>query len=132
MKRSAIWILLFVILTAGGSILFPQQEIVLTIREGVPAISLALPPFISDTSSAEAREAAETIHQVLADDLRYSRVFSLVPREHLNYIRPLNPKEIFFRTGNQFRPEFWWRARSVSPRSGSSSRSKSMMSRAKE
>ncbi len=97
MKRSAIWILLFVILTAGGSILFPQQEIVLTIREGVPAISLALPPFISDTSSAEAREAAETIHQVLADDLRYSRVFSLVPREHLNYIRPLNPKEIFFK-----------------------------------
>jgi len=97
MKRSAILILLFVILTAGGSILTPQQEIVLTIREGVPAISLALPPFISDTSSAEAREAAETIHQVLADDLRYSRVFSLVPREHLNYIRPLNPKEIFFK-----------------------------------
>lgn len=97
MKKSALLILFFIILVAGGSILFPQQEIVLTIREGVPAISLALPPFISDSASDEAREAAETIHQVLSDDLRYSRVFSLVPREHLNYIRPLNPREIFFK-----------------------------------
>ncbi|MCR4409689.1 MAG: Tol-Pal system beta propeller repeat protein TolB [Candidatus Saccharicenans sp.] len=97
MKKSATWILCFIILTAGGLSLFSQQEIVLTIREGVPAISLALPPFVTDASSAEAREAAETIHRVLADDLNYSRVFSLVPREHLNYIRPLNPKEIFFK-----------------------------------
>lgn len=77
--------------------LFSQQEIILTIREGVPAISLALPPFISPVATPETREAAETIHRVLSDDLRYSRVFSLVPAEHLSYIRPLNPKEIFFK-----------------------------------
>ncbi|MGB9835868.1 MAG: Tol-Pal system beta propeller repeat protein TolB [Candidatus Saccharicenans sp.] len=74
-----------------------QQEIVLTIREGVPAISVALPPFIYETSSATARQAAEIIHQVLSDDLKYSRVFTLIPREHLSYIRPLDPKQIFFK-----------------------------------
>jgi TolB protein len=74
-----------------------QQEIVLTIREGVPAISVALPPFAAETTSATARQAAETIHQVLSDDLKYSRVFTLIPREHLSYIRPLDPKQIFFK-----------------------------------
>ncbi|MGB9907326.1 MAG: eIF2A-related protein [Candidatus Saccharicenans sp.] len=100
MKKLAVYSLTFLLalLTLiAGAWLFPQQEIVLTIREGVPAISLALPPFSYEASSPQAREAADTIHQVLSDDLRYSRVFTLVPREHLNYIRPLNPKEIFFK-----------------------------------
>jgi TolB protein len=87
-----IWGLMF-----AGASLFSQQEIVLTIREGVPAFSLALPPFIYDSSSSQTKQAAETIHQVLSADLRYSRVFQLIPREHLSYIRPLNPKEIFFK-----------------------------------
>jgi TolB protein len=87
----------FLFLVLLSLFLFSQQEIVLTIREGVPAISLALPPFIYESSQPQAKEAAEIIHQVLSDDLRYSRVFQLVPREHLNYIRPLNPKEIFFK-----------------------------------
>ena len=87
----------FLFLVLLSLFLFSQQEIVLTIREGVPAISLALPPFIYEASQPQAKEAAEIIHQVLSDDLRYSRVFQLVPREHLNYIRPLNPKEIFFK-----------------------------------
>ncbi len=87
----------FLFLVLLSLFLFSQQEIVLTIREGVPAISLALPPFIYEASQPQAKEAAEIIHQVLSDDLRYSRIFQLVPREHLNYIRPLNPKEIFFK-----------------------------------
>lgn len=86
-------LLVIALLIPAGS----QQEVVLTIREGVPAISLAVPPFIYDGSVPRAKEAAETIHQVLQADLNYSRVFSLVPREHLSYIRPLNPKEIFFK-----------------------------------
>jgi len=85
------------ILAFMALLLLPQQEIVLTIREGVPAISLALPPFVHDQSSPRAKQAAESIHQVLSADLRFSRVFQLVPREHMNYIRPLNPKEIFFK-----------------------------------
>jgi len=64
-------LLVIALLIPAGS----QQEVVLTIREGVPAISLAVPPFIYDGSIPRAKEAAETIHQVLQADLNYSRVF---------------------------------------------------------
>lgn len=97
MKTKIIPGLIIFILGLCSPLLLSQQEVVLTIREGVPAISLALPPFIYDSSSPQAKQAAETIYQVLSDDLRFSRVFQLVPKEHLNYIRPLNPKEIFFK-----------------------------------
>ena len=97
MKTKIIPGLILLILGFGSPLLLSQQEVVLTIREGVPAISLALPPFIYDSSSPQAKQAAETIHQVLSDDLRFSRVFQLIPKEHFNYIRPLNPKEIFFK-----------------------------------
>lgn len=90
-------ILAFSLIMALLSPAVSQQEVVLTIKEGVPAISLAVPPFIYDASVPRAKQAADTIHQVLSADLNYSRVFSLVPKEHLNYIRPLNPKEIFFK-----------------------------------
>jgi TolB protein len=97
MKAKNITGLIILILGLGGPLSFAQQEVVLTIREGVPAISLALPPFMYDLSSTQAKQAAETIHKVLSDDLRFSRVFQMVPKEHLNYIRPLDPKEIFFK-----------------------------------
>ncbi len=98
MNKKVLTIFFFLIsLAIFSTFLASQQEIVLTIREGVPAISVALPPFLHDASSSTARQAAEIIHQVLSDDLKYSRVFTLVPREHLNYIRPLDPKQIFFK-----------------------------------
>lgn len=99
MKTNLIHLFLIsvVLLAAGQVPVSAQQEVVLTIKEGVPAISLAVPPFIYDSSSPAAKEAAETMHQVLSADLNYSRVFSLIPKEHLSYIRPLNPKEIFFK-----------------------------------
>jgi TolB protein len=74
-----------------------QQEVVLTIREGTPMIPLALPDFLVRSSSPEARAAAEEIRKVLEDDLRYSRVFQLLPRTHYGYIRPLGPDKVFFK-----------------------------------
>jgi hypothetical protein len=97
MKKQKKFIIFFLGLFLTGNLLFSQQEFVLTIKEGVPAISLALPPFILDSSSPQVKQAADTIHQVLKADLIYSRIFQPVPEEHLNYIRPLNPKEIYFK-----------------------------------
>ncbi len=77
--------------------LFSQQEVVLKITEGIPAISLALPKFIVNSASGEALRASEEIYQVLSDDLKYSRVFQLLPQSYYNYIRPLDPKNIFFK-----------------------------------
>jgi TolB protein len=78
-------------------LLFPQQEIYLTLKEGVPAIAMALPNFISNSSSPRAKEAAVEIHQVISDDLTYSRIFELLPKKYYEYIPPLDPKNIKFK-----------------------------------
>jgi TolB protein len=77
--------------------LFPQQEIYLTLKEGVAAIAMALPDFIASSPSPRAREAAEEIHQVISDDLGYSRIFQLLPKKYYEYIRSLDPKNIKFK-----------------------------------
>lgn len=76
---------------------FPQQEVTLTLKEGVPAIAMALPKFIAQTPSPKSRAAAEEIHRVISDDLTYSRIFQLLPGKYYDYIRPLDPKNIFFK-----------------------------------
>ena len=85
-------------LCLGAAIGFSgQQEVVLTIREGMPAIPFALPEFAVRSAEPETKEAAREIHQVLNDDLRYSRIFQLLPRSYYAYIRPLNPDKIYFK-----------------------------------
>jgi TolB protein len=78
-------------------ILHPQQEVVISIKEGMPAIPLALPDFIVRSSLPETITVAQELHQIISDDLKYSRVFQLLPKSYYSYIRPLNPEEIFFK-----------------------------------
>ncbi|MFQ6069030.1 MAG: Tol-Pal system beta propeller repeat protein TolB [Candidatus Aminicenantales bacterium] len=82
------------ILTAPA---FAQQEVVLTIKEGMPTIPLALPNFITHSESKTATRAAETLREVISNDLRYSRVFQIIPDSFYSYINPLNPKKILFK-----------------------------------
>ncbi len=92
------WILLGgIIIFLAVLILHPQQEVVISIKEGMPAIPLALPDFIVRSSSPETKAAAQELHQIISDDLKYSRVFQLLPKSYYSYIRPLNPEEIFFK-----------------------------------
>jgi TolB protein len=88
--------LILAILAAAG-VLHAQQEVLLKISEGMPMVSVALPPFIVRTPSPEAQAAAQEIQQVLADDVKASRVFQPLPKEYYGYIRPLNPDKIFFK-----------------------------------
>ena len=92
------WILLggiFIFLTV--LMLHPQQEVVISIKEGMPAIPLALPDFIVRSSLIETKAIAQALHQIISGDLKYSRVFQLLPKSYYSYIRPLNPEEIFFK-----------------------------------
>jgi TolB protein len=82
-------------LTAIG--LFAQQEVSLKISEGMPMVSVALPAFTVRSASSQAKAAAQEIQQTLADDIKYSRIFQLLPQEYYGYIRPLNPDKIFFK-----------------------------------
>lgn len=87
------FLFLFLILAQSAH----QQEVYLRISEGVPAITLALPKFIVSASSPQAAKAADEIYQVLSDDLKYSRIFQLLPSSYYTYIRPLDPKNIIFK-----------------------------------
>jgi len=78
-------------------LLFSQEEVVMSIREGVPVVPIALPSFIVKGSSPQASTAAETIHQVVSSNLKYSRVFNPLPKSYYSYIRPLNPENIYFK-----------------------------------
>ncbi|MFB0565056.1 MAG: Tol-Pal system beta propeller repeat protein TolB [Candidatus Aminicenantaceae bacterium] len=86
-----------ILLISTSLILFTQQEVVLTIKEGMPAIPLALPEFKVHSSSTEAVEAARNIYQIISADLRYSRIFQFLPQSYYSYIRPLDPRKIFFK-----------------------------------
>jgi TolB protein len=93
-QKQTIFIVLCLSLAAP---MFPQQEVYITLKEGVPAISLALPGFIPRNPTASAREVAAELHQVVSDDLSYSRIFSLLPKKYYDYIRPLDANNIFFK-----------------------------------
>ncbi len=74
-----------------------QQEVVMTIREGMPAIPLALPDFLVRSASADGKAAATTVRDVLEADLKYSRVFQLLPKTYYQYVPPPNPDRVNFK-----------------------------------
>jgi TolB protein len=96
MKQNHLFVVIpiLLVLTSG---LFGQQEFYITLKEGVPATSLAVPNFIAHASSVRAKTAAAEIRQVLAADLGYSRIFQLLPEKYYDYIRPVDPNNIFFK-----------------------------------
>ncbi len=95
MKNPKPFVLLLALALAAP--LFAQQDVVIKITEGVPAISFALPDFIRHSESAAVREAAEVLHQVMAADLGYSRVFQLLPKSYYSYIKPIVPDQVVFK-----------------------------------
>jgi len=87
---------LFVVLLAASGAM-AQQEVVLKISEGMPMITLALPEFVVRGTSPAAQAAAQEIRQALSDDIKYTRIFQLLPKEYYGYIRPLDLDKIFFK-----------------------------------
>ena len=82
-KKKALFGLLTFLAASG---VFAQQEVVLKISEGMPMIPLALPEFVVRSASPLAQSAAQEIHQVLGDDVKYSRIFQLLPKSYYDYI----------------------------------------------
>jgi TolB protein len=95
MTKKKTLLALLVFLAASG--VFAQQEVVLKISEGMPMILLALPEFVVRSASSLVQSAAQEIRQTLSDDVKYSRIFQLLPKDYYGYIRPLNPDKIFFK-----------------------------------
>lgn len=58
-----------------------QEEVIIKIREGVSLIPVAIPEFVIKDKNSVTYDCAKIIHRTLWEDLEFSRVFSLVPRD---------------------------------------------------
>ena len=76
---------------------YAQEEVRIRITEGMPLIPVALPEFYLREASLPDDSIKQEIYQVLLDDLKYSRVFKLVPQEYYTYIQAFDPKNIRFK-----------------------------------
>ena len=76
---------------------YAQEEVRIRITEGMPLIPVALPEFYLREASLPDDSIKKEIYQVLLDDLKYSRVFKLVPQEYYTYIQAFDPKNIRFK-----------------------------------
>jgi TolB protein len=95
--RTKKFITFTIFLLTAFTYIFPQEEVYLRITEGMPVIPVAIPKFTVHENSPKTTAAAETLHEVISADLKYTRIFTLLPKTYYSYIRPLNPGKIFFK-----------------------------------
>ena len=76
---------------------FAQDVVKIRITEGMPMIPVAIPEFQVREGSVPDDGTRLEIYQVLHDDLKYSRVFKVVPKEYYSYIQTFDPKNIRFK-----------------------------------
>ena len=95
--RLPIHVVLAVLLFTTVSRLSPQQEITIRIKEGMPTIPVAMPEFTFTETSVRNDEIKNIISSTLWNDLDFSRVFRLIPKEHYSYIARFNPNSINFK-----------------------------------
>lgn len=79
------WFLLLLLLSATLAAQSPQ-EVRIRIEEGMPLIPVALPEFNFTAASLQNTQIRGELYETLWNDLDFSRVFKLVPREHYAYI----------------------------------------------
>lgn len=77
--------------------LYSQQEVRIRIRDGMPMIPVALPDFAFTKDSVIDESVKKEIYETLWNDLKFSRVFKLIPKEHYSYIQKFNPSNIIFK-----------------------------------
>lgn len=79
------------------SFLFSQKEVVLKLNEGVSRVPIAIPLFNINVDNEKNKQLRDDIHKTVWNDLRYSRVFQLIPLEHYNYIQKFDGNNINFK-----------------------------------
>ncbi len=80
-----------------SQILYSQEEIKIKITEGVPMITVALPEFFYSGDSKIDEKIKKELYETLWKDLKYSRVFKLIPREHYSYLPKQEESKIVFK-----------------------------------
>lgn len=76
---------------------YSQEEIKVRITEGIPMIPVALPQFEYSEKSKADNDVLNEIYETIWNDLEYSQVFKLVPRQYFTYIGKLDQNNIVFK-----------------------------------
>jgi len=97
MKKKISIIVLLIINVIISQSLYSQKEVVIKLNEGLSQVPIAIPTFIGNDNSEKGKKICNEIHNVVWNDLRYSRVFQLIPKEHYNYIQKFNENDINFK-----------------------------------
>jgi len=84
MKKSIISTITVLLFAAGSAA--AQQEVTMRINAGMPPVAFALPPFLSSPAT---KTKADEIQAVLEADIKYTRIFELLPKAHYGYIKAL-------------------------------------------
>lgn len=87
MKKTYFSMIVLIIMIFISTNLFSQKEVVIKLKDGVSYIPIAIPVFTLKNDSEKNRKYRDIIHKTVWDDLRYSRVFQLIPQEHYSYIQ---------------------------------------------
>jgi len=97
-KKSVLLLMIAGLIFAGfSSQSFAQDVVKIRITEGMPMIPVAIPEFQLREASVPDESSKQEIYQVLQDDLKYSRVFKVVPKEYYSYIQTFDPTNIRFK-----------------------------------
>ncbi len=95
-KYSSIVKFLFFIMVFTITI-FSQKEVKLQLSEGVSRIPIAIPNFSINDNSKNSIQLRNEIYKTIWNDLLYSRVFQIIPREHYKYLPKFNKNSINFK-----------------------------------
>jgi TolB protein len=96
-KRFMLFMIAGLIFAGFSSQGFAQDVVKIRITEGMPMIPVAIPDFQLREASVPDESIKQEIYQTLHDDLKYSRVFKVVPKEYYSYIQAFDPKNIRFK-----------------------------------
>ncbi len=96
MRIKRIFTILFLSLLFSFSI-YSQQKVGITIEKGVPMLPVATPTPVFHTDKPEIVRLGKYIFSVFKGDLDFSLVFKRVPDDFYSFLRPLDPKKIFFK-----------------------------------
>ncbi len=77
--------------------IYSQQQIKIRITEGVAMIPVAIPQFVFSGNSDNDEEVRQVLYKTIWNDLKYSLVFKLIPREYFEYISKFDPDNIVFK-----------------------------------
>lgn len=95
MKKN--WFFYIIFIVVWSFFINSQEEVRIRITDGMPMIPVAMPEIAYSKTSVKNDPVRDEIYQTLWNDLVYSRVFQLIPREHYSYIQKYDPEQINFK-----------------------------------